>query len=193
MGCWSPGWAGRTARTPRHWPSGCLPTATHGSPMLALVLQSCCCGQARLPGLCPYPSSSWPMAAGVPWGQNRILGPLVPWGPSPAGTGRESEVLEEVQQPCYSGFQPWARGHRGVIEQGGSRGTPEEGAQGSSKEEETGQNWGLQWSRGEPDRVSPPDVKAGKEPWEPHFRTGEFLNGAPSLHPPSEGGAGVRH
>lgn len=35
------------------------------------------------------------MAAGVPrpWDHNRALGPLAPWGPSPAGTGRESEGL----------------------------------------------------------------------------------------------------
>lgn len=111
VGYGSPGWAGQTARAPRHWPSCCLPAPRHGSPVLALVLQSCCCGRARLPGLCPRPSSSWPMAAGVPrpQDQNRTLGPLAPWGSHPAGTGRESEGLEEMQQPSYRRLELWAQ------------------------------------------------------------------------------------
>lgn len=82
-----------------------LPLFKTWAPTLALVLKSSC-GQARLLGLCPPPSSSWPMMADVPrpWDQNRALGPPAPQGPCPAGTGRASESLEIIQQHstvCY--------------------------------------------------------------------------------------------
>lgn len=118
MGCRSPGWPGQTAVPPRQWPSDCLPTPRHWPPTLALVLQSCCCGQARLLRLCPHPSFSWPMVADVPrpWDQNRALGPPAPQGPHPAGTGRESESLEEMQQCSMVGY---ACGHKGRLSKQG--------------------------------------------------------------------------
>lgn len=68
------------------------------------------------------------MVAGVPraWYQNRALGPPAPRDPHPAGTGRESEALEDMQQPFTSSC--WHGGE--IVQAGWGKGQPEEEGQG---------------------------------------------------------------
>lgn len=78
------------------------------------------------------------MVAGVPraWYQNRALGPPAPRDPHPAGTGRESEGLEGMQQPFTVGSSCWHGGE--IVQAGWGKGNQRRKLRENSEEREAG-------------------------------------------------------